>query len=839
MSLLSIAQPWLLCLLVVCPVLAVAAWRNRSAPLTTQGKVALATRLLAMALLVFAVAGTHVRWPTHKLAVAFVPDTSRSVSPAEMARVRAQVSNERIDHEHIQWADVTSVTPSAATETNLERSIETAAAVLPREATRRILLATDGRATRGDVLAAADRARREGIEVSVLPVGDHPTVDTVAVTGIDLPRIVRAGRNASVTVRLYASRATTVRVELLRDHVAVATRRVDVPAGASANDLAVTFPDEGVHTLTAHVSSDGDSLADNNTWDALVRVVSPPRVLLVHDLPAGAPALAQVYRDAHLRVDEVHPDQVPTDARGFEPYQFVTLDEITLTSLSAAQQMGLRTWVEERGGGLLTTTGMHGVGTAPETLRAIEPIQPPRSVPEPRPIELVLVVDRSGSMQGQRMVSVREAAIAAVRALRPDSRVGMVAFSGTPDVVVSTVAMSQSDNVTRTAAGLTARGGTDLAAALRAARPLVSSDPRYLHHVIVLSDGDSQSEPARQAAQDLRSTGATITAITLGPRSGLMADIARIGHGNYVATSNLSSLAELFVHEAAFRNPPPARDIAFRPGVNARMSFMEGVDPANDDPILGFVTAQARPGALVLLTAPDGGPLLSHWSVGLGQVATLATSTTSRWANAWRENADFRRLFGQMAWEMMRANAENDLAIHVDPLRGHEDIERVSIVAPTLAPTATPIVMASRGRREGVRLEMRSTAPGVWTADIARENGFIVDARLPSSLEPTVAAAVDHPYPDELAAFGSDAPALEAIARAGGGRVLSNVNDVMANIPIRTIARDGRLALFATALFLYIAGLYLLRMPWPSRRGAERSVRRDNAGPATQLREAA
>ena len=56
-------------------------------------------------------------------------------------------------------------------------------------------------------------------------------------------------------------------------------------------------------------------------------------------------------------------------------YQLAVLDELLLTSLSEPQQRALRPWVEERGGGLVTITGTHGVGRDPELLREIEPIR--------------------------------------------------------------------------------------------------------------------------------------------------------------------------------------------------------------------------------------------------------------------------------------------------------------------------------------------------------------------------------------------------------------------------------------------------------------------------------
>lgn len=810
---LSIGHPALLWALAVCPLLVLATWRSRLDASRRQLALATLARVVAAALVVLAVADARVRWSTRQLAVALVVDGSASVSPREAAATRGAVPQRRLERDDVRWLDVGATQPQGAMETDLAASIDTAVALLPTERVRRVVLATDGRETRGDVAGAADRARRAGVQVFVLPQGDRPAVDAVAVSGLEAPRLVRAGREVSIGVRLFASGERSVRLLVQRDGESVSQRQVEAPSGSSLHDVLVAFPDEGVHELRVTATTEGDRLAQNNSWRMLVRVVTPPRVLLVNELAGRSPSLAAVYREAHLHVDEAQPEEVPSDAAGLDRYQFVVLDEIVMTALTEPQQRALRVWVEERGGGLLTTTGMHGVGREPELLREIEPIMPPRAVPEPRPIELILVIDRSGSMMGPNIVNARTAGIAAVRALRPDSRVGVVAFSGEADLVVPPVPMSRADEVTRAIAGIRAGGGTNLAAALNAATNIVTDDDRYLHHVILMSDGESQPGPAIAAANALRYTGATITAITLGPRVNLMRDISRIGRGRYHVTSSSTSLPSLFVHEAQFRSPPPAREAAFRPALSGRMGFMDGVDPSADPPILGFTVSQIRPGALALLQAPDGSPVLAHWFVGLGQAASLTTATSSRWADAWRTGQSFRRLFGQMAWEMLRVQSDDNLELHVEALAGRSDARRVSVVAPTTATAPAPVVMLSRGRVEGVRLAVRPTAPGVWTASVALGEGFVVDARMPSSREPTVAGGAEAPYPDELRAFGSDAPALAAIARAGDGRVIRRLDEALSEVRAQRVMREARLPLLVGALVAYLLGVLALRMP--------------------------
>jgi hypothetical protein len=257
------------------------------------------------------------------------------------------------------------------------------------------------------------------------------------------------------------------------------------------------------------------------------------------------------------------------------------------------------------------------------------------------------------------------------------------------------------------------------------------------------------------------------------------------------------------------------------------MGFMDNVDLSTDPPIFGFTQSQPRPGSLTVLGTPDNQPLLSHWFVGMGQVATLTTATTSRWADSWRTGASFRRLFGQMAWEMLRQQSEDNLEMHVENVSGRADVRRVSIVAPNSDGEHAPILTISRGRQQGVSLAVHPGAPGVWVANVALGTGFVVDARMPSSLEPTVAGGSEMPYANELRTFGTDAPMLAAIANAGGGRVISRLDEAFENVRGERVMRDVRTPLLATALMLYLLGILALRAPtrmWPVNRSRKAHV---------------
>ena len=809
----SVGAPLVLLALVLCPLLWLAARSSRYHASRRRLGWVTATRVGVVALIVLALADVRLELPTDDLAVATVVDRSASVSAEEQAAVDRDLAMLRATHPAVRWHDVQASPQTVDDDGALARAAGVAVASLPTDRVRRLMIATDGRDPTGDLPRAILDARRAGVEVSVLPMGDSPPADAVAVSAVEVPRLVRAGETLDVEVELHAAvtERTTLRAEL--DGEEVASEEVGVAPGESAAHLSVTFPEEeGVVELTVSASTPGDPLPDNDRTTTLVRVLTRPRVLIVHE-PDTEPLLAQVLDDAELEVETRSRLDAPADPSDLDRYGLVVLDEIDPGDLAEEQQRSLRTFVEEMGGGLVDATGTHAVRRQPQLLREIEPVQPPPAVPEPRPLELVLVIDRSSSMDGGPIAQARQAGIAAIRALREDALVGVVAFSGGADYVMEPVDHERFEEATGFISRITAGGGTNIAAALGAARRIMSDDDRYIHHVILLSDGESDPASAIAQAQQLAGSGVSISAITLGPYSHLMAQIARIGRGRYHVTRSAGSLPSLFVREAQYRQPPAHKQLQLRPRVAAAHPIVDGIDFDAGPTLGGHTLGEPKRGATMLLATPSDESLLSHWHVGLGQVAVWCSSTSGGWANDMRRWPGFRTLWSQLAWSMLRGRTVEPLEVSVLEVPGEPALRDVLVTGPTVGSAPVPVATLSRDGDDEGALELAEAGPGMWRARVPVERGFLVTARLPGDPEPTAAAGEDASYPAELARFGVDADALARWAEIGGGRVLTVPGQALESVTPRAVERSMRTPMLALALVLYLLGLLLLRLP--------------------------
>ncbi len=166
--------------------------------------------------------------------------------------------------------------------------------------------------------------------------------------------------------------------------------------------------------------------------------------------------------------------------------------------------------------------------------------------------EVVLVLDTSGSMAGDRMNAAKAAATAFVDAAPAETRVGLVTFSDV--VTVRSKPTLERAAVRDAIAALVADGSTSLYDGVQAAlASMGASDDR---HILILSDGadttSSSALPPVVAA--LRQSGAVVDAVDVGGDPAAVAALTQMttaGDGRMVGAKDAQQLIQLFVKAAS------------------------------------------------------------------------------------------------------------------------------------------------------------------------------------------------------------------------------------------------------------------------------------------------
>jgi hypothetical protein len=288
---LEVGFPLALVGLALVPVFVLFAFRSRYLLSPRRRVLATVLRVLVVVLVVSAMADVRLGLPTDDLAVGVVVDRSASIADAEREKLDHDLAELRETAPDVDFmrADHAGDDPLAST---LERDLLAADSALARDRVDASSSRPMGATSAKTSSPRFARLRTRGARVDILPLGASPPIDAVAVSSVEVPRLVRAGETLDVEVELHAGRAQRVTLRATVDGEEKATAEVDLPEGLGRHRLAVTFPeDEGAHVLSVAASASGDVMPENDP-----RRRARPRALA----PAGAPP-PRARRDARAR----------------------------------------------------------------------------------------------------------------------------------------------------------------------------------------------------------------------------------------------------------------------------------------------------------------------------------------------------------------------------------------------------------------------------------------------------------------------------------------------------------------------------------------------------------
>lgn len=202
------------------------------------------------------------------------------------------------------------------------------------------------------------------------------------------------------------------------------------------------------------------------------------------------------------------------------------------------------------------------------------------------PLNLSIVVDRSGSMKGKRLQNAIDGARGMVRRLRDGDVVSVVTYNQTAEVLVppTTVDSFSRERVGAAIAGITAVGDTCISCGIDAGMAQVRQRSGMLDRILLLSDGEATAgvrdpEGFRSIGARIRSMGASITSVGVDVdyNERVMNTLAIESNGRHHFVENSGDLARVFDQEldtltkSLAKNAEVAVDLA--PGVEVERVF--------------------------------------------------------------------------------------------------------------------------------------------------------------------------------------------------------------------------------------------------------------------------
>jgi len=783
-------------------------WLRLAPPLAPRrARISLGLRALIVVLLTAALAGFELQTTPATQSLIVVADRSASVQSAqdtELAAVQrilaARSGDNRVGVVSFGRDPQVEVNASADPQfgafqgqpnvhyTDVASALQLAGSILPGDTRRHIVLVSDGRANLGDAVAEARLLQAEGVRVDTVAI-NVPIGPEVLVDRLDAPRSLVVGERADVNAVIVSNTDTAATVRWYLDRTLISTVQLQLKAGETDVTQTVEPDQPGFHSVRMVIDPVVDSYAENNLGEALIQVVGPARVLLVEDTPGAAAGLEAALRSTGILTTTVAAVQVPRSSAELAAYSAVVLVNVPASSLGQDEMALLQAVTRDLGTGLVVIGGSDSygpggyAGTPLETALPVQILLPQTTVKPP--VAVMLVLESSESQQGDQVV--RGAAEAVIDQLTPRDSVGVT--NGTMGtVVVPLTPLSDKAKIKKQIEAMMLGDPPTYTPDLKAADQELAKTTASLKHIIMLGDGDAR-DAYQPVIETIHAHGVTVSTVAVGSDpngAATMQAIAGWGHGRYYQSTSIQDVPQIFLKETNEALKPWVVEGQITPRLSSLADVLPGV-PLDSFPVLtGYVATTPRAAADVVLKSPQGDPLLATWEYGLGRVVAWTSDAQGRWTADLLRWPSANRFFGDLVRYSLPQSGDPALQVETQVQGDHTHLlvtapsssgEAVSVsaVTPDLSDATLTLSPTGPGRFEG---DLRTDQVGSYLLHVTDSVGGV------AKHSNTIGLVV--PYSPEYRNLGTDTATLSAIARAGGGVLLTDGSTVF-NLPVPAV----------------------------------------------------
>ncbi|MCX7804751.1 MAG: VWA domain-containing protein, partial [Planctomycetota bacterium] len=830
--------------------------RGRAGLRGLRGRIALTIRSAIVILLLLALAGLQMVEERRFATVIFAVDCSRSVPEALQKRsleyIRGALKTKMPDdragliafggHASVErWPDESFVTTPETIRgqirkdaTDISEALRAAAAAFPSAGGKRVVLFTDGRETRGDAAAEAQRLRAAGIRIDVVPL-DSGWTREVLVEKLAMPAEVGFDEAFDADVHVRSTGPCDAVVRLFSDE------RMEPPERDSAGRLApeaadgrgtdaggeeggkhrpaktmllerrvrllegrnrIPFPGlrirrGGFHRFEATVETldpGADSIMENNHAYGFTHVETDCRALIMTSDIGMIEPLYAALEGERLELDVRTPINLPTSPAEIADYDCIVLANIGRGHFSGPMMEEIEVCVRDRGAGLIMIGGDQSFGAGGYLNTPVESALPVKMDIENRKLmpngALALVIDRSGSMEGDKLALAKAAARAAADTLSDEDYIAVLAFDAEVYWLVRPIRAQHRGKIRAAISSLGAGGGTFIYPALKEAWYALKPLDAATKHIILLSDGQTMGNGYEKLARAIAADRITVTSVGIGEPDGqpLMQSIARNGGGRYYEAKDPRKLPQIFIKEAAIvRKPLILSDEKGLPVQPHQPGELARGMASPIPPVRAIVMTTPKPAAEIELVVTAGGeklPLLAAWHFGLGRAVAFTSDASARWAPAWVSWEGYKGFWIRtFRW----AGRKRIPGEHTVTCRAEGEIARVTIEGidrkGEYINFARLAGAATGPSREPVPLRFEQKAPGRYEAifaldEVGAYSVTVVDER-PGGIAHSQTVGISNSYSPEYLHLDADRPLIARLASSdpAAGRMLSLDDD--------------------------------------------------------------
>lgn len=804
---LEFRYPYFLILLIPC-LLMIGLYFKRS-PMRRHTVVIGLLRTLVFTFLVFSLATPTLLLPSGHKQVVFLIDTSRSFAEKEEeildwieASIREKGSGDEFaivafgaEAQVVQpLSEENALTLSRSysggeEETDLEDALLFSQSVMEHDGPGRIVLFSDGNETKGSAREAAKLLHELGIEVDVVPL-EVTDKEDVAITALEVSPTLFQGEEAKITVHLESNQEKEADLRLTLNDREIIRETVHVKEGRNVYTFSHPVDETGLFVYRAEVAAAKDSYIENNSLHAVSTAEGQPKILVV-EKETGQ--LKDILSNSGFAVETILPVELPTTLSHLLQYDSIIFNNVPATDIAESQMTLIEQAVRDFGLGFLMVGGDESFGlggyfkTPVERLLPVEmEIKGKEQLPS---LGLVIVLDRSSSMHGQKLRLAKEAAARSVELLREGDTFGFIVFDSRPTVIVETAPIDNKEKTIEKIRSVEAGGGTEIFPALQLAYEQLLDLDAQRKHIVLLTDGQSATNMDYYSLlEEGAEANITLSTVAIGQDADrrLLEQLAQDGGGRFYDVVDDTAIPAILSRETVIMTRTYIVDDPFYPVLSSNEPwgeiFRDGMPQMN-----AYIATTPKARAETILASHQDDPVLAKWQYGLGTTIAFTSDFSGKWSGAFPLHASWPEFVVEMVAQTLPKYQSSSLNVE---MRQEGDEVVLTLTASQNEPfQLEAVVISEEGKQMDTHLS--PTAPGTYELTMPKRAGlYFLNAKL------TMASGdsrVQHygfsiPYSTEFLLKGRNDDLLQDITELTEGKILENGKDVFRKLqhqPVR------------------------------------------------------
>jgi Mg-chelatase subunit ChlD len=711
--------------------------------------------LRSLVILGIAVALARPSWITeqNKVSTIVLVDVSDSVSDKQLAAARSYVDTlaaatgdgnlqlvtfaeapavaRKIEGKPLSAAIARHIGGGAGTDT--QAAMQLGYGLYPNGYLPRMVIVSDGNQTQGDVAVEAYRAKELGVRVSWRTF-DQDKTSEIRVVGVTVPDEIKVGQPYEVTAEVWSTEAQKATLALRQDEFPNGlepVKNVDLREGKNLVKFKSDAKHAGATTYRLTLGKfEHDTERQNNQAMMTAPVKGRPNVLYVEGgilrEPGQAGHLQRALEHENIDVTVRGPNGIPASPKELEKFDLVLISDVPAHLMGAGQMQALDAYIAQMGGGLIMTGGEDSFGSGGYERTKIEQIMPVRfdseKMKEQPDVAVVLVIDRSGSMQGAKLEAAKESARATAEVMSPNDFISVVAFDSEAQVYVRPTRASNKMRISNDIARLQSGGGTNIFPGLKEAFEILQGINAKVKHVIVMTDGEAPTDGIAELVQDMRASRITVSCVGVqGADRSLLSMIADTGEGRLYMVEDIGALPKIFMKETQEAQKSQLVEDVIHVRVAKRVEAIEGTNIENAPPLHGYVTTKPKPTSETILISDLGEPLLARWRYGSGTAVAWTSDVKNRWSADWVRWNGYPKFWAQVIRSSMRRKVYDsyELSAKVADGRAHVVVDAIDSGDRFVNELDTQLEVIDPASGKPIeKIAMEQTAAGRYTADV-------------------------------------------------------------------------------------------------------------------------